>query len=237
MFIFALLGILLLGMLIAIFGLVEGEEFSPDAFRRRKFSYYQLPMFQLQITPVNRVDVPQDVDEMIAKAIKAPGINSTSNTWEISKLLLPGGKISWEGESKILCDYLDLKNSEKSWIWEKWADKHPDMAKALWPIVADVARKGMYILIPDILEIAENADNVGELTGRIDEFLAIESEKLGDDYEAIGKIEKSATARKLSRINLPVITSDEDDKESEASQDKKGSEIETESEDHATDSQ
>ncbi|MEM7311698.1 MAG: hypothetical protein AAF497_00965 [Planctomycetota bacterium] len=208
-FIFALLAILALGMLIMIFGLVEGEEFSPDAFQRRSFSYYQLPMFRLQVTPVNRAQIPQDVEDMIAKEIKAPKAAIATNKWEISQLVYPGGRVSWEGDCKILCDYLDLKNNKKQFVWEKWGKKHPEMAKVLWPVVASVARKGMYVLIPDIFKIAESANNKDELSGRLDEFLAAEAPKLAEEFKAVGKTAEAAEAMKLIEVSTSVVAEDE----------------------------
>jgi len=46
----------MLAVSVALFGMVVGEEFSPDKFARRSFIYYEIPLLGIQVSPVYRDD-------------------------------------------------------------------------------------------------------------------------------------------------------------------------------------
>ena len=53
----AILSSLLLFVVVRLQGHVTGREFSPTHFRLREFSFYEIPLLHLQITPIKRSDV------------------------------------------------------------------------------------------------------------------------------------------------------------------------------------
>jgi hypothetical protein len=54
----------------------------------------------------------------------------------------------------ILCRYLDQRNAKHDLTWLKWSSDHADLARVFWPIVARVARAGLYVTTPGLFETA-----------------------------------------------------------------------------------
>src|SRR5262245_30912417 len=73
-----ILGVLvLIGGVTGIFGMVTGVEFSPNAFERRSFYYYEVPILGIQIWPVVRTDTTGALEKHLAtnKLVPALGAN------------------------------------------------------------------------------------------------------------------------------------------------------------------
>ncbi len=54
-------------------------------------------------------------------------------------------------DAGLLCGVLDIKDENNESIWINWNQDHPDLAKELWPIAADMARRGLYIELSEIM--------------------------------------------------------------------------------------
>ncbi len=65
-----LLVVAFFGGLTMMFGRVSGEEFSPEQFKRRTFSFYEIPIVGLQVWPVKHIDATGDVEtEVVTKKL------------------------------------------------------------------------------------------------------------------------------------------------------------------------
>jgi hypothetical protein len=167
MIVLALLG---MGWLwIVTFGVVKGEEFSPQRFQRRTFTYYQIPLLGIQIRPVVRETYRGGVEKfLIKKKYVQVTASADKARWDLlhDSYHQPQGP---ECDASILSQYLDKSLAPGGWFWEKWTKDHPKQAKVFWSAVTELAREKMYIFLPDLIEVArqhEEAANFNQLLGR-----------------------------------------------------------------------
>ena len=142
--------IVLVGTL--LYGHVSGEEFAPDTFERRVYSYFELPVLRIQVTPVRRtVSRPQLEQTLVDR--KYITINSPPRRWDyvISHRL---GEKWREGDAHILSQYLDAWGGESESYWLHWTNTHPAIAKTFWSEIAKLARQDLYLFTPELFELA-----------------------------------------------------------------------------------
>ena len=154
--IFTLIVFVVLVLMTMIFGQVSGEEFCPDTFERRRFHYYQIPILRIQVTGVSREDAGIGMASTVADHAPNVVTNPTSKTWDLVSSSRVGA-FEWLGDAKILCDLLTIRDANRKYAWEEWSETYPKLADAFWPVVADVAQAGSYILMPELFDLAENA--------------------------------------------------------------------------------
>jgi tetratricopeptide (TPR) repeat protein len=167
MIVLALLG---MGWLwIVTFGAVVGEEFSPQRFQRRTFTYYQIPLLGIQIRPIVREAYRGNVEKFLVnnKYVQVTA-SAEKARWDLlhDSYHRPQGP---ECDAAILSQYLDATLAQGGWFWEKWTKDHPKQAKVFWPAVAELAREQMYIFLPELIEVARQQDeaaNFNQLLGR-----------------------------------------------------------------------
>lgn len=167
-------GILLIGTL--FFGHVSGEEFAPDTFERRFYSYFELPVVRIQVTPVQRiVDRPR-----IAKTLADN--NYIANTgppkrWDfvISRRV---GETWREGDALILTRYLDTWGDRSETYWLQWTQDHPATAKILWPTIAKLALQELYLFTPDVFSLAAEQTDPQAFESDLKRVLARKYEEL-----------------------------------------------------------
>jgi hypothetical protein len=167
-----------------LFGQVAGSEFAPAQFRRRSFLYFEIPWVQLQISPVIRNDVSNDLEEHLRrqKLIKARPIDGR---WDV--VLSGTGVAPAIGQARILCRYLDERDGQRKLRWLEWTREHPDLAAGFWPAVQQVAILEAYCLIPDLFELAATAKSASRFTGELDRLLTASYTALGNDYLDSGR--------------------------------------------------
>lgn len=174
------------------FGLVSGEEFSPDTFQRRSYHYYELPLIRLKITPVIREVQRNQLEGMLAvEQYVVPRRSPTR--WDLVACHRAGEP--WlRGDAQILCWYLDAgeNTSEGSYYWKKWTVEHPSLAKILWAEIAALARRMHYFLVPHVFAEAlahegsqRFQEDVNLLLARRYNMLAAAAAKLGNLETAI----------------------------------------------------
>ena len=104
----ALLALLLMAGVVILatvyFGKVSGEEFSPTKFQRRIFSYVEIPLLKIQVSPISRDDKTSDLEKYLVKN-KLLGTPAKEARWDL--VWANGGQ---HGEARILCTYLDSVN-------------------------------------------------------------------------------------------------------------------------------
>lgn len=143
-------GGLFLLMSVYLFGQVHGEEFSPHTFKRRSFNYVEIPLTSIQVWPIHRRDTTTSMDSAV---INKGGVKRKNNPrWDLVAGHSPF-RPAVEGDAKLLTTYLDAR-FEGDFYWEKWSNDHPKHAKVFWPIIAEVACDGMYIMLPDLFDVA-----------------------------------------------------------------------------------
>jgi hypothetical protein len=152
-------GLLVLAMVTAwatlLFGSVSGSEFSPETLQRREFSYYQLPLLGIQVTPLDRKPVTGSVEQyLLTNKIVAP---IKPEKWDLIEGYEGATHVNPHGAS-ILCTYFDAINHQNQPYWENWSKTHPQLAAILWPELVVVARLRFYEIIPDMMQLAESTD-------------------------------------------------------------------------------
>jgi hypothetical protein len=138
-----------------LFGLVQGEEFSPNDFRRRRFYYYEIPLIGVQISPV----VHEPVTNSLAAYLRRRRLIPTApagQRWDVV-YRASISQSARHGSADNLCAYLDLPGENGKSRWLDWTRSHSDLAKELWPVVAKMARERIYFAIPQMMEKAERA--------------------------------------------------------------------------------
>ncbi len=172
---FGLLGLLLIGIVLAYtvlyFGSVNGEEFSPDSFKRRGFAYFDIPLLGLQITPIRHFDTTQDLEKYLVAEKLLPKAAQPENRWDLVMASV-GRRSLTHGDARILSQYLDARNKDGDSVWLKWSEDHVEMAKVLWPAVAKVARQELYSFVPDLFVLARSSSAPDQLQQMIDQALA-----------------------------------------------------------------
>jgi len=143
-------------------GQVQGREFAPSHFEIRRFSFTEIPLLRLQITPINRVSETSGLQSYLSTSslISRPGGQPTD--WHIVELSRFGGG-STPADAKLLTDFLDAGTLRLStqrhsqWHWHQWSLQNPKHAAVLWPVVQKLAQRELYVLIPSVFQIADAA--------------------------------------------------------------------------------
>lgn len=137
-------------MVVVYFGGVSGEEFNPYSLQRRTFHYYQIPGVRIQITPISRQTISTDFGGVVIgnKWVKT---KSTSR-WHLVWASIANRQME-RGDASILTEFIGDNNS----VWSRWSDAQPVCAKRFWPEVIDLARRNHYLLIPELMAVAEGA--------------------------------------------------------------------------------
>ncbi len=173
------------------FGTVNGEEFSPDSFRRRTFSYIQLPLFGAQITPIRHTDTTNDLEKYLSAEKLYPKADKSNSRWDLVHGS-QGVTSRTQGDARILTQYLDTFNAEGDEVWLKWSEDNAELAKILWPAVAKVARDELYSFVPELFVLARTTESAVQLQDSIDQALADKYMLTAETFEALGEEEVAA---------------------------------------------
>ena len=137
----------------------SGEEFSPDDFSFRSFSYRYEPITGTVIsgrtfTKGTRPWLPKLVKDKFIKPV-----NNKEKTWH---LIYDNGNYfrghSADSDARFLVEYLDLQDESGENTWTAWNSEHPDLAKVLWPLIAEMARDDMYLVLSDVFTFVLRTD-------------------------------------------------------------------------------
>jgi hypothetical protein len=178
---FLLFGLAAVGLFIyvtASFGIVVGEEFAPDAFRRRSFIYYEIPMIGIQVWPIEHSDSTGELEKHLvdAKILDVqPAEKGEDEHWDLVQATRgadPSMPPVAHGDARILCYYLDAVDNEGNSVWTAWSKENKPLAQVVWPAVAKVAQQQLYLLTPGLLSLAEAESDPQRLQQRINEFLS-----------------------------------------------------------------
>lgn len=218
--IIGLVCIVALVLFVFVFGSVSGEEFNPWTFQRQRYKFVQIPFLRLQVMPTKYVkssgstanaimpligvtpdpdfeeeDFGDDDDEtgnqkLPIKVAAKPVKPNPAGRWDLVTSFR-AASLPWFGESKIFCDLLDVRDHQGNTIWKKWTADNTAAAKVLWPIVAKTAQANLYVIIPDLLEIAEFETNPQRLQTKLNKLVVSESLLIGNKFAKNGNHERA----------------------------------------------
>lgn len=173
-------------LIVLLFGRVKGEEFAPTHFQSRSFQYYEIPLVHIQVTPIERKSTTDLVSQHVRSRQYVTVAQGPPEQWDIVEL---NGR---PGDAELLTSVLELRQDGKLY-WEEWSEDNPQAAQVLWPIVQKLATRQLYVLLPDVFEIARLDPDPQSLKQRIDSFLAPAYADLTEDLAAAGKLEHART--------------------------------------------
>jgi hypothetical protein len=174
---------------VLLFGKVDGVEFSPDGFERRAYDFHRVPLLNWQVRPTSRTSITGDVERYVRSQgwIPAPG---KSRRWDAVSLTSVTGTRA--GEASILCHYFDLRDGNGSLVWLTWSNDHPELAASLWSAVHRLALVEAYPLVPEIFELAAQAESKEAFQERLEGLLVRSMVALADDSFQIGRYTQAA---------------------------------------------
>ena len=188
--------IFLLGslLLLIVFGVVEGEEFSPQTFTYRSFRYHVVPL--LGTMKFKTIKTP------LGSYVQSNGligsVASEPARWDIVNIA------NTEGDADILASYLRQSEADGD-LWVAWSRDHAALAKELWPLVARLAHEDLYILIPDILDAAAASEAKNTFGNELQQVLAAELEQLSQARQDIGEADRANQLRRLRAEVCPDV--------------------------------
>jgi hypothetical protein len=192
-------GVATLGLAVAVliatllFGQHGGEEFCPDTFNRRSFFYFQIPLVGIQVTPIFRDDTTNSLENYLVAGKFLTRSAAGNPRWDLVTAVSAGSRVV-RGDAQILCSYLDTADENSRLVWQRWSDTHPEAAKVLWPRVAQLARQQLYLLVPELFELANSETDPKTLAEKLDQSLARQYRRLAAIQEKLGN---HAGAREL----------------------------------------
>ncbi len=167
----AILGTVLLAIILTLtFGEVHGTEFCPQTFERRSYSYYELPVVQIQVRGEVHEDLTGDTEKCVTshKFIVPP--TTAKKDWHV----LVGSRGTRQrrpGDAGILLQYLDASESGSTKRWVIWSEKNEELAKVFWPAVQELALHDLYVFMPDLFDLTKVFDDPIKLKNELDAYL------------------------------------------------------------------
>jgi hypothetical protein len=148
----------LIAFLTVQFGAVHGVELNPHTFARRSYSLYEIPLVRLQVRGIRREDVAGVCAEFLADQKYVPQAKGAPDIWHVVTATR-GTRRPLLGDAEILVRYLDSQDDGSYHVWVQWSEKHPELAKVLWPAVSRLAQEELYVFVPDLFDQARRASD------------------------------------------------------------------------------
>ena len=182
----ALIICVVLGLVIRIQGYVSGNEFAPSHFVQRSFSFYEIPLFHWQITPIRRQDNTPSGVTFVKTKILNTSPKGPPTSWHLVSLTR-GLSQETKADANFLLAQLELDNGQQLY-WRNWSQQNPKHAAILWPIIHRLAKRELYILMPMVFATADSEiQNPAEFQKLIDQQLSQEYAGLITDMREAGK--------------------------------------------------
>lgn len=185
-----------------LFGLIGGEEFCPDSFSRRSFHYYEVPLLGLQISPLNRDDQSSDLERYLVQRGYVTPVTGGPATWHLV-YGTRSGVVNSRGDAAILCTYLDARDEDHNLVWKAWTEQHAAAAKVLWPLVAQVARRQLYLFVPELFDLARHATTPDALDRQLRTALARQYRQLAAIQQQLGDVRTAAELLEQALVLAP----------------------------------
>ncbi len=198
--------VVVLAAVLLFFGRVEGREFAPSHFQTRSFSYLELPLLKLQITPVRRITQASPLSAYLHTAGMIQRPQGQPTEWHLVEVDRPGAPDS-AADAKLLTDFLEHHRfdgtARAGLYWHDWSVDHPALAAVLWPQVQKLAQRELYLLIPDLFRIANQASAPDALARDIDAALKAGYVGLIGDFRAAGQTEVADALKQEAIADYP----------------------------------
>ena len=130
----------------------SGKEFSPDDFSVRDFAYRFEPITGTVLSgrTFEKNDAWQ-LPKLVADKFVKP-VYKKEKTWH---LISDNGNyfrgVSADSDAHFLFEFLKLRDENDENTWTAWNSENPKLAKVLWPLIAEMARDEMYLVVGDVL--------------------------------------------------------------------------------------
>jgi hypothetical protein len=145
-------------------GNVAGEEFSPDDFTRRRFSYNVIPWLNYTVRGIEYSDTTTVLEKtLLSDGLISPFKKAGNSTrrWDLIYDTKTPVSMSNDFDAAVLCQYLDLSNSDGENVWLAWNSNHPKLAKKFWPVIQKLAQHDVYWSIPPLMRQALDVEKEG----------------------------------------------------------------------------
>lgn len=185
-----------------LFGQQGGEEFCPDTFTRRSFFYFQIPLVGIQVTPIFRDDTTNSLENYLVAGKFVKRTPTDNLRWDLVMTLSAGAK-AVRGDAEILCSYLDMADANSRLVWQHWSDTNTEAAKVLWPLVAQLARQQLYLLVPELFELASSESDPKTLAQKLDQSLVRQYQRLAEIQRRLGNRDVARELLEYARQHEP----------------------------------
>gem|GEM_PF-613874 len=210
-----LVGVIVLALAVfavSIFGRVNGEEFSPQRFTLRSFSYVQIPILRVQVWPVKFQKATGTSDALANHIRRSTRQNQLMNQvrqapirWDVVSLQ-ETGRSTYRGDASILTNYLRQPGAVGMESWMAWSTAHPKLANELWGIVGQLANEELYPIIPEVLEAARRLD-ASNFAPQLRQIVVKECKAFANAYTKAGETKKATAVSSFAkRVQSPAFT-------------------------------
>ena len=173
-------------LLVGTQGHVRGREFSPTLFQARNFSFYEIPLLQIQITPIRRSSATPSAATYVRQNGLLESVSADeSEPWHLVSLTR-GITSTYPADAELLVTQLSIRQAGESY-WRKWSVDHPDQAQILWPVIQRLAKRELYVLMPRLFELAAQTATPEDLATQIDDQLRQDYAALIADMRSAGR--------------------------------------------------
>tara|TARA_R110002049_G_scaffold4601_4_gene31910 strand:+ start:154995 stop:155651 length:657 start_codon:yes stop_codon:yes gene_type:complete len=167
-------------------GYVEGQEFSPTHFQARDFHFYEIPLLHVQMTPIRRSSSTPAVATYVRQnALIKPVPTGAPDQWHLVHLSR-GYSDEVPADAEMLINQMNLKTDGKPY-WRSWSTERPEHAKRFWPVIQRLAQRELYVLMPRLFEIAQQAGTPQQLALEIEADLRQNYVEMIRDMRAAGR--------------------------------------------------
>ena len=128
---------------------IQGEEFCPQLFQKREFSYWRIPGTKVRVSQTSLTPGVSPSSKDILQYL--PAISQTD--WQVTRVRQ--GAVAKDFGPTILIERLQTINADGVNFWDAWSFHNPKHAALLWPLVQQIAIKEMYFCIPELLANSE----------------------------------------------------------------------------------
>jgi hypothetical protein len=171
----------------------SGEEFSPQVWERRSYSFGELHPFDYQLWGITRTPIARSSFETYLVGQKLVPLQAKADRWDVL-WSVEYAPLSYK-DAVILTRAFDEIGPTGGYVWHQWSLDHPKMAKVLWPCVATLAEDYLYVYVPEILDLARDAEDATEFEKRLLEKMQAIYADLAEDEWSSGR---TAAADRLS---------------------------------------
>lgn len=170
-----------------------GEEFSPQIWERRSYSFGELHPFQRQLWGVTRTPIGRTSFETYLVGQKLVPLKSKAERWDVL-WSMEYAPLSHH-DAAILTRAFDEIGPNGGFLWHRWSLDHPEMAKTLWPCVATLAEDYLYVYVPEVLDLARDAEDPAAFEKALLEKMQAIYSDLAEDERSSGR---AAVAERLA---------------------------------------